>query len=474
MMLLDALVILPVILGLAIFFMDGRSARPFALGTAALQFVLALALYNAQFEGVASFHEWVPAIGLNWSLAIDGANGLLILLTPLITGLALMSMRKVERTANYAGNLVLMNGFLTGLFLAQNLGLFYIFFEAMLLPALMLVAGWSRRQGYRTAVNFLMFTLTGSLPMLLSVLMLAFQPGPNLGPSLEFADLGGLTQAQQVYLFFPFLLAFLIKMPMVPFHGWLPPLYSNAPAPVVVVIAALMSKAGTYGLMKVGLTVFPKALALTSPYLIVLAVISILYGALSALGANSLREVLAFSSMSHIAMIGLGIFAMNQASVQGATLQMGAHAVATGGLFLALALMERRNLPDETRRYGGLARHAPRMAALVLFLTLASLGQPGLGSFPAELLILTGTWHQWPGVTLVATLGIILAAAYLLRWYQLVFTGEEGTYRPPTDLTRAESLILIVPISVTLFMGFVPSFFLYPIADWVAGVVSVL
>ncbi len=153
---------------------------------------------------------------------------------------------------------------------------------------------------------------------------------------------------------------------------------------------------------------------------------------------------------------------------------MGAHAVATGGLFLALAMMERRNLPDETRRYGGLARHAPRMAALVLFLTLASLGQPGMGSFPAELLILTGAWHRWPALTLLATLGIILAAAYLLRWYQLIVTGEEGTYRPPADLTRSESLTLIVPIVLTLLMGFAPSYFLNPIANWVAGVVSVL
>lgn len=469
----DLLVAFPIVIGCAVYMMDGKGARPFAAGAAFLQFLFGLSLINSgQEDRLTSFHSWLPSMGIHWSLGLDGANTLLVMLTPLLTVLAILAMRKVERTANFVGNIMLLSGCLCGLFLAQNLGLFYIFFEAMLLPTLMLVAGWSRRQGKKTAVTFLMFTLAGSLPMLLSVLVLAFQHEPGMAPSLEFTDLGNVPHDRQFYLFFPFLLAFLIKMPMVPFHGWLPPLYRNAPAPVVVLVAAVMSKAGTYGLFKVGHSIFGHALALVAPYLLILGVLSLLYGALSALGANSVREVLAFSSLSHIAMIALGIFSLKAVGNAGAGLQMAAHAVATGGLFLVVALMERRNLPDEMRRYGGLSKHTPRLAVLSLFLVLASLGQPGMGSFPAELMILTGLWQENVTVTILAGLGIVLAAAYLLRWYQTLFTGEEGTYRAPKDLTATESLILVIPIAITLAMGLVPSSFLESLQVWVAMVTT--
>jgi NADH-quinone oxidoreductase subunit M len=406
-------------------------------------------------------------------MGIDGANGWLILLTPVITGLALLTVpRSTERAGLYCGNLMLLNGTLTGLFLAQNLGLFYIFFEAMLIPAVLLVAGWSRTDARETAFRFLLFTLVGSLPMLLGVLMLAFSDvGPSRGPSLEFTDLAQLTAAAQKNLFFLFVLAFMVKMPMVPFHGWLAPLYRNAPASTIAVIAALMSKAGSYGLFKIGFTIFPDAMIAYLPLLGTLAVLSILYGAFSAMGAESLREVLAFSSLSHMAMIALGIVTFSTVGAAGASLQMAGHALATGGLFLALALMEKRQMPDELRRFGGMARCTPRFAALMLFLTLAALGQPGLGSFPGELLILTGVYENFPAIAIVSSLGIVLAAAYMLRWYQGIFTGEPGTYRPPSDLLGYEMAILLVPITLSLVMGFAPSIFLQPVQSWLTGVV---
>jgi NADH-quinone oxidoreductase subunit M len=231
-----------------------------------------------------------------------------------------------------------------------------------------------------------------------------------------------------------------------------------------------MSKAGTYGLLKVGLTVFPIALAQLGPSLAIMAVITVVYGALSALGSDSLREALAYSSLSHIAMIAFGLTSNSASGLAGASLQMVGHAVATGGLFLVLALMENRHLPDRMRRFGGLAKFAPRLAALALFLTLASLGQPGLGSFPGELMILTGAWPAFPTLTLLATLGIVLAAAYLLRWYQTIFTGPCGTYREPHDLGVDESFLLTVPIVLSLLIGFCPSIFLTHIQLWLEGV----
>lgn len=268
-----------------------------------------------------------------------------------------------------------------------------------------------------------------------------------------------------------FLLAFMVKMPIAPLHGWLAPLYRNAPAPVVALIAAMMGKAGSYGLLKIGLTIFPQAMASYLPAIGTVVVFSLLYGAVAALGSESLREVLAFSSLSHMAMIALGVITLTSAGAAGAGLQMAGHALATGGLFLVVALMEKRDMPDDLKRLGGFAKAAPRFAALALFLSLASLGQPGLGSFPGELLILTGVYDRYPAIAFISSVAIVLAAAYMLRWYQSVFTGEPGPYPMVPDLRGREMALLLVPIALSLVMGFAPSLFLQPIQQWLMGVV---
>ncbi len=471
---LDTLLLLPFAAALAMAFMNDRGARTFGIVLATIQTAIAgyLAFGSAAWESLNVVREWIPQLGLSWNLGLDGANIWLVVLTPLFTTLALLTVsEKVDRIALYSSSLMLLNAFLSGLFLAQNLGLFYIFFEAMLLPAVILVAGWSVKQGRQTAIKFLMFTLVGSLPMMLGILVLAFSGwGVDGTPNLNFTNLVGLPKQTQLVLFIPFALAFLVKMPIFPLHAWLPPLYRNAPASVVAVIAAMMSKAGAYGLLKVGYTVFPLALLEYVHILGALAMISLLYGAFAALGSDSLREVLAFSSLSHMAMIALGLVTLTELGASGATLQMAGHAVATGGMFLAVALMEKRGLPDELRRCGGLASVTPKFTVLALFLALATLGQPGLGSFPGELLILTGVYAAYPALAVVACLGIVLAAAYMLRWYQTIFTGELGTYRPPSDLRGREVAVLLVPIALSLLMGFAPSIFLQPIQVWIAGV----
>ena len=472
----ETLLFLPLGAAIAMYFMEGLGARAFGAFLCALQVLVGLVLAgggDTDPTRLVSLHAWFPQVGLNWSLGLDGANVWLVLLTPLITGLALLTIPNgTERVALYSANLMLLNGFLTGLFLAQNLGLFYIFFEAMLIPAVLLVAGWSRTQGRESAFRFVMFTLVGSLPMLLGVLILAFKTSlPGHMPSLEFLDLKGLGPEDQVRYFILFLLAFMVKMPIAPLHGRLPPLYRNAPAPVVAVIAAMMGKAGAYGLFKIGLTIFPRAMVDYMQPLSTLVVLSLLYGAFAALGSESLREVLAFSSLSHMAMIALGIVTFTTAGAAGSGLQMAGHALATGGLFLVVALMEKREMPDELRRLGGWAKSAPRFATLALFLSLASLGQPGLGSFPGELLILTGVYDNFPIIAVVSSLAIVLAAAYMLRWYQTVFTGEPGPYPVSADLRGREMAMLLVPITLSLVMGFAPSIFLQPIQKWLVGVV---
>ena len=471
---LDTLLLLPFAAALAMAFMNDRGARTFGVVFAFVQAVLAghLAFGEVPFSTLAVNRAWLPQLGISWTLGLDGANLWLVVLTPLITALAFLTVsERTERIALYSANLMLLNALLSGLFLAQNLGLFYIFFEAMLIPAAVLVAGWATRDGRQTAVRFLLFTLIGSLPMLLGVLVLAYAGwGSDGTPNLNFNNLDGLPRATQIFLFVPFALAFLVKMPVFPLHGWLAPLYRNAPASTIAVIAAMMSKAGAYGLLKVGLTVFPLALVESVNVLGTLAVLSVIYGACAALGSDSLREVLAFSSLSHMAMIALGIVTLTENGVAGAGLQMAGHAVATGGLFLAVALMEKRGMPDELRRFGGMASMTPRFTILTLFLVLASLGQPGLGSFPGELYILTGVYGGYPAIAVVACIGIVLAAAYMLRWYQTIFTGEPGTFRPPSDLRGRETVVLLIPIALSLVMGLAPSIFLQPIQAWVAGV----
>lgn len=469
-MMLNLLIGLPVLCGAACYLMKERGARGFAVLVTLVQFCLGLVVATGPLESRVFEEAWIPSFGLNWALGLDGANTLLVLLTPLLCLLALLASDKdLPNSSGLAAGILLLDGFLVGLFLSQNLGLFYLFFEAMLLPTLMLVASFARKDGPETAMRFLLFTLVGSLPMLLGVLNLMFSPELPFD-NLDFATLSGsMPVNRQVYLFFPFLLAFLVKMPLVPFHGWLPSLYKNSPACVTAVVAGLMGKAGTYGLLKLGLTVFPKAFEQLSASLAIMAVITVIYGALAALGSDSLREILAYSSLSHIAMIALGLTSGTLNGVAGATLQMAGHAIATGGLFLVVALMEKRHLPDRMRRFGGLAQFTPKLAALSLFLCLASLGQPGLGSFPGELMILTGSWPTYPTLTILATLGIVLAAAYLLRWYQTIFTGPTGTYRIPLDLTVEESFLLTVPIALSLVLGFCPSLFLSQIQLWLGG-----
>lgn len=469
-MILNLFLGLPILLGLVTYLLNDRLARGFGMLVTLIQIMLATVLVGtAHPESPHVFIPWIEMLGIHWSLALDGANFLLVFLTPVISLLAIAAVgQHVEKKASFVASLLLLNGCLSGLFLAQNLGLFYLFYEAMLIPTLILVAGWARKDGPETAMRFLLFTLVGSLPMLLAVLGLGFSDIG--GVSLEFSELGNVPADIQRYLFIPFLLAFLIKMPMVPFHGWLPSLYRNSPAAVTVIIAGLMGKAGTYGLFKVGLTVFPDALRELSALLTLLAVITIIYGAMAAMGADSVREVLGYSSLAHMGMIMVGLSSVSLTGLAGANLEMGGHAVATGGLFLIVALMENRQLSDDLQRFGGLSKLAPRLAATTLFLALASMGQPGLSSFPGELLILTGAWELQPVLTVLATLGIILAAAYLLRWYQLIFNGPVGSCKSLDDLTTAEMVIVSIPICLTVAIGIAPHLFIHQAQIWLEKV----
>lgn len=468
-MILVALLLIPFLAAGACFVIRDRSARGFAALTALVEFALVLWLMDHQpvrFEA-----PWMPGLGLGFELQADGLSLLLLLLAPLLTTLALvLTPSDFPRLAEYCSLVLLLLGALQGLFLADNLGLFYIFFEVMLLPTLLLASFWGGEEGRSAALKFFLFTLAGSLPMLLAILFLAFF---SVTPNLSFGALGWVDPAQQVPLLILFSMAFAVKIPLFPLHGWLPGLYRSLPAPVTAVVAGVMSKAGIYGFLKVGLGLFPAGMQELAPYLAAAAVFSLLYGALCALGADTLRGVLAYSSLSHLGMIALGVFALNPAGVSGAVLQMLNHGIATGGLFLTVALLESRRLPGELDKLGGAGRAMPRLAVMFTFLAMASLGLPGLCSFPGEVLILTGLYEDSPQLAALATLAIVLAAWYTLRMFQAAMHGPVKTHGKLEDLGATEFNGLLPLVLLAVAIGVAPGVWVEPVLVWLetAGMV---
>ena len=451
----------------AVFLMREKTARAFAALVAAAQFFQVLLLAR-QGEAIAWQVEWLPQLGINLALALDGSNVLLLMLAPLLTCLALVfTGDSLPRQGEFSGLLLLMLTALQGLFLADNLGLFYFCFEVMLLPAILLTVRYGGPEGRPAALKFLLYTLAGSLPMLLGVMALATADNnPTMRSDLNFAVLSGLPADQQFWLLLLFALAFIIKIPLVPFHGWLPDLYKACPPQVTAVIAGVMSKAGAFGFVKVGLLVFPHGMARISEGLAVLAVVTVVYGGWCALGSDSVKGTLAYSSLSHMGMIALGIAAMNPAGLAGVNLQMFAHGLATGGLFLVVALLVRRGVPDRIDRLGGIGQSAPRLSVAFLFLIMASLGLPGLCGFPGELLILTGLYERSVGMTLVATLGIVFAGWYLLRLYQAVMHGPYGTIEQVEEIRGSEWLALLPLVVLVIMVGLNPESWSEPFVLW--------
>lgn len=421
--LLVALVLLPAVGAALAAAASDRSSRLVAAGVAVLELVLALWLVakvgDAQFSV-----PWIPSLGIAFHLGLDGLNALLVVLAALLTSVALFATPpEVPRLREYSFWMLLLLAGMQGVFLSQNLGCFYVFWEVMLIPAWLLVGRWGSDRTGRVPMKFFLYTLAGSLAMLLAVVALAFTVSST--PDLSFTTLvsqvgtGPLPQGLLVL----FALGFLVKVPLFPLHGWLPETYEAAPAPVTAVVAGVMSKAGVYGLMKVGLGVFGQVLPFLAPTLAALSLFTILYGAACALGARRLRQVLAYSSLSHMGMMMLGFASLQTGGLAGVSLQMFNHGLTTGGLFLLAGMLEARGISGRFEATGGLARRMPRFAAVFLFVAMGSLGLPGLCSYPGELLILNGAWRTDPTWALVGGLGVVAAGWYTLRLYQALMHG---------------------------------------------------
>jgi NADH-quinone oxidoreductase subunit M len=364
-----------------------------------------------------------------------------------------------------------------GVFISLDLFLFYVFWDAMLVPMYFLIGIWGYDQRIYAAIKFMLYTMAGSVLMLIAILGLAYLHSAATGSySFDLLKLYTLDIAPQtqMWFFLAFTLAFAIKVPLFPFHTWLPDAHVQAPTAGSVILAGVLLKMGTYGLVRFAFPLFPIAAAYFAPWLAVLAVIGIIYGALVAMVQPDMKKLVAYSSVSHLGFVVLGICAMNVQGVQGAVYQMLAHGVSTGGLFLIVGMLADRRHTRLISDFGGLKAVIPRLTAAFMIITLASIGLPGLNGFIGEFLIMLGTFRWDPRFVVAAGLGVILSAVYMLWMFQRVYYGpvthEENSRLP--DLLPREWAAVIPLCAAAVVMGVFPTLFLRPMESAVEKIVQ--
>jgi NADH-quinone oxidoreductase subunit M len=478
---LTSIVALPVIGAVLLLFVKGdeeRSAplvRNVALLVSLLVFFETLLLWmrfnpaSADFQFVER-HAWIPAFGIEYFVGVDGISLLLIVLTGFLTPLALLgSWESVHKhTKAFCIFLLLLESAMIGVFISLDLFLFYVFWDAMLVPMYFLIGIWGYERRIYAAVKFILYTMAGSVLMLLAILGLAYlyytANGVYSFDLLKLYELP-LNGHQQFWFFLAFALAFAIKVPLFPFHTWLPDAHVEAPTAGSVILAGVMLKMGTYGLVRFAFPLFPQVASFFAPALAVLAVVGIIYGALVAMVQPDMKKLVAYSSVSHLGFVVLGIAAMNTQSVSGAVYQMLSHGISTGGLFLVVGMLSDRRHTRLISEYGGLKKIAPHLVAAFLLVTLASIGLPGLNGFVGEFLILLGAFRWDPRLAAFAATGVILSATYMLWMFQRVNYGPVTNEKNTTlaDLQPREWAVIVPVIAVALLMGVVPSLFLRPI-----------
>src|SRR6202162_115975 len=409
-------------------------------------------------------HDWIPSIGAHYALGIDGISLLLVILTTLLGAISILSSWSAikMRTKEYYILFLLLQVGMLGVFMSLDFFLFYMFWEVMLVPMYFLIGVWGSDRRLYAAIKFFLYTLVGSVIMLLGILALYFKAGGNTFdmPTL-LASASQFDTHTQVLLFWAFFFAFAIKVPLFPFHTWLPDAHTEAPTAGSVILAGVLLKMGTYGMLRFCLPMFPEASRRFAPYIAVLAIIGIVYGALVAMVQVDLKRLVAYSSVSHLGFVVLGIFAFHEISIQGAVYQMLNHGISTGALFLCVGMLYDRRHTHLISEFGGLATPMPVLAALYLFSCFASAGLPMLNNFVGEFLILAGTFQKHADWAAWAALGVIFSAVYLLWSYQRVFFGsitQDKNGKLP-DLDMRERGILFVMAALILWMGIGSPFF---------------
>ena len=490
--LLSIVIWLPVVGALLLLLISNRDGRRNGLirqitfAFSLLTFVASLALWSG-FDASATAEEfqfvermpWIPAFGIDYYLGIDGISLMLIVLTGFLTPIALLSSWESidKKVKEFSIFMLLLETSMLGVFAALDLFLFYVFWDFVLIPMYFLIGVWGYERRIYAAVKFILYTMAGSVLMLVAIIGLSWLHHTATGNySFDVLRLYQLDIADnlQYWFFLAFALAFVIKVPLFPFHTWLPDAHVEAPTAGSVILAGVMLKMGGYGLIRFAFPLFPEAALYFAPALAALAVIAIVYGALVAMVQPDMKKLVAYSSVSHMGFVVLGIAAMNPQGVQGATYQMLAHGISTGGLFCLVGMLSDRRHTRLISEYGGIKEIVPRLTAGALLITLASIGLPGMNGFIGEFLIMLGGFKWDPRFVVVAGLGVILSAVYMLWMFQRVFYGEvtNDHNRTMPDLSLREWAIVGPLAAMAIYMGAVPNVFLKPMEPAVNRIVE--
>jgi NADH-quinone oxidoreductase subunit M len=481
-LLLTYLLLTPIIGSILVLFFKKEQikiVRWFALLISLIAFIISLiVLFNfdstkSEFQFV---HQviWISSLNVSYNVGVDGISLLLVLLTTFLTPLTFLSTWKsVEKNIKmFTFSMLFLEAGMLGVFISLDIFLFYIFWEAMLIPMYFIIGIWGGERRIYASIKFFIYTMVGSLLMLVAIIWLAVYASEITGKFttnlLELYKVGPTIPHQiQGWMFGAFFLSFAIKVPLFPLHTWLPDAHVEAPTAGSVILAGVLLKMGTYGILRYCLPLFPQSAINFAPLISVLAIIGIIYGALVSMVQTDMKKLVAYSSVSHLGFVVLGTFAMTVESVQGAVIQMVNHGLSTGALFLLVGIIYERTHRRDIAYYGGIARIVPIYSVALMIASLSSVGLPGLNGFIGEFLILLGTFkssvlNSWWYTAFAAT-GVIFAAVYLLWMYQRVVFGEVKNpelQKQLTDLTTREYVVLIPIFIFIIWIGIYPSTFL--------------
>jgi NADH-quinone oxidoreductase subunit M len=481
-LLLTYLLLTPLIGSVIVLFLKEENVhviRWYALAVSSVAFLISLFLYsgfnsaNPMFQFTHSF-VWIKSLNVSYSVGVDGISLLLVLLTTFLTPLTFLSTWKaIEKNVKmFTFSMLLLEAGMIGVFISLDLFLFYIFWEAMLIPMYFIIGIWGGERRIYASVKFFIFTMFGSLLMLVAIIwLIVFSSnltGTFTSNLLELYKIGPQVPHNiQAWMFGAFFLSFAIKVPLFPLHTWLPDAHVEAPTAGSVILAGVLLKMGTYGMIRFCVPLFPQSAVEYAPIISVFAVIGIIYGALVAMVQPDMKKLVAYSSVSHLGFVVLGIFAMTAESMQGAVIQMINHGLSTGALFLLVGVLYERTHRRDIAFYGGIARLVPVYATALMIASLSSMGLPGLNGFVGEFLILIGAFkssvlNNW-WFTIFAATGVIFAAVYLLWMYQRVVWGEVKNPKLEhelTDLNKREIIVLIPIFVFILWIGVYPGTFI--------------
>lgn len=475
---LTALFALPLIASLILLALPKgavRAQRGLTGGALLLSLGLALALpflgdYSAGEDVLRESYPWIPALGITLTLGVDGLSVFLVILSAFLAGIAFVAALAREEAMKFQGSAILLSLFAVfGCFLARDLFLFFLGWEAMLIPTYLFMNRFGGEEGKRAALRFFLYSFAGSAPFLIAfVYRVAEYQALSGNMSFELEALGSVVSPRttQALLFSAFALAFAVKMPIFPFHTWSPNAYAFAPTPASILLGALLLKVGSYGLLKIAIPLFPAGAQLVGPTLAALAVVGILYGAYAAQAQDDLKKLVAYSSLSHMGFIALGVIAFSSAGITGAVLQMVNHGLIVAGLFLIAHILERRAGTRDLREFGGIARRMPLFSFAFMVIGLAALGLPGTNGFVGEFLILNGAFGAEFGSGLlasyakpfavVAVFGVLFGAIYVLRAIGKILFGPADSAEGFAPLDRSERAALWSLVALIFVLGIFP------------------